>query len=324
MAAIAKELKAPVGTKYDKDLSVPQPDADDIFEKAVLLVLSIQYGFGLKKKISKDAVQTEADEEWIEGYKKTLKSPEFDAIKTADAKLRAFVDTRCLPSLSKLFKSGIYPLPLELLPEVDDAIESHRLKRDLLIEKFLETYEQRCGEAKEGLGGLWSQKDYPSTQELRNGIELRAQYVTINTPTSLKGISQAIFQREAQKTEAMWKEAKDEIRNALRVQLQEMLDHMVDRLGGSIDGKTKKFRASMVDKYTDFLKTFSAKNIANDSELDEIVGKLKDISEGLDPEDLRKNDDYRTKLVEKFAEAKAHLDLMIVDKPSRMFSMEDE
>jgi hypothetical protein len=306
--------------------SIGLENSQDIFQKAVLLVLSFQYGFGLKKKVSKDFIQTEAEEGWVEGYKKTLKSPEFEAIKSSDQQLVAYIRTRCLPSLNTLFKSGIYPLPLELLSAVDEAIELHKVKRKDLVNKFLETYENCCEEAKSNLGSLWSQRDYPTIDELKKSLLITTRYVTINTPDSLKGISQSIFQREKEKTEAMWAEAREEMVQGLRVQLSEMLDYMVDKLGeGKTEtGRKKALHTSMLDKYKDFLSTFDAKNIADDKELGKIVQQLKDCSEGLDPDDLRKNEDFRSKMSEKFAEAKDALSSMIVDKPMRHFAVQEE
>lgn len=293
--------------------------AVDIFEKAVLLVLSLPYGFGVKKKAPDETISADAEEGWVESYKKTLQSPEFEAIKSADGKLRAYISGRCLPSLDKLFRSGVYPLPIDLIAEVDERLEAHKKARQRLIEAFINTYEDRCEEAREALGDLYCDSDYPSKDELRLNLNMRYQYITVNTPDSLKGISDSLFQREANKAEAMWPEAQEEMKVALRLQLQELLDHLVDRLKPAADGKAKVFRNSMMSNFGDFLSVFDAKNITNDSDLSALVEKLKDLAAGATPEDLRANADFRADMANSFEEIKQELDRMIIERPSRSF-----
>lgn len=305
---------------YEED-STPEID---IFEKAVLLVLSMPYGFGTKKKAPDETVQADAEDGWVESYKKTLQSPEFEAIKSADGKLRSYIQGRCLPSLDKLFRSGVYPLPVELIAEVDERLEAHKEIRQRLIDRFLDTYEERCDEAREALGDLYNDSDYPSKDELRLNLNMRYQYITINTPESLKGISDTIFQRECDKAETMWSEARDEMRAALRAQLQELLNHLVDRLRPSADGKAKIFRNSMMSNFGDFLSVFDAKNISDDQELAALVDKLKGLSADVTPENLRANADFRADIATSFEDIKTELDQMIINKPGRSFiSCED-
>jgi hypothetical protein len=302
----------------------PPIETGDLFKKAVLLVLTFCYGFGIKRRVKDDAVQTEAEDGWVEGYKKTLKSAEFEAIKSADGKLMAYIKTRCLPSLDKLLKSGIYPLPLELVSEVDEAIEHHKVKRMGLVEGFLDVYETRCEEAKEALGDLWSQRDYPSTDELRESLDLRTQYIAIDAPAALKGISQSLFQRERNKTESMWSELREESKKALRGQALEFVNYALDRLVPSVDGKKKVFRESTLEKFDDFVNTFSARNIANDSELATVIADIKEVMNGVGIDDLKKDGTIRQVITEKFTEAKNQMGKLMIEEPTRRFSLEEE
>ncbi len=314
---------------------IQSEDQGDIFDKCVLLMLSFSYGFGLKRKIKKteeaeaeteeilDEEAADADKDWVESYKKTLQSKEFEAIKSADGKFKSYVDTRCLPTLNKLFQSGIYPLPIDLVADVDEAIESHKVRRQELVEAFLETYPERIKEAQEALGTLYSVRDYPSVEELRATLKIKTRYITIGTPDSLKSISQSLFQREKAKTKARWSEVNDVVTQALRVQAKDLLDHMVERLTPDADGKAKTFRGTMIDKMDDFLKTFESRNIGSDEELNEAIQQIRQITSGVDTKDLRTNGDVRTSTVKSLEEVKAKLDVLVTLKPSRMFSMDE-
>jgi hypothetical protein len=171
---------------------------------------------------------------------------------------------------------------------------------------------------------LFNTADYPSKDELRLNLAMRTQYITIDTPESLKGISDSIFKREAGKAEAMWLEAREEMKQALRLQLKELLDHLVDRLQPKADGKAKIFRNSMVANFEDFLGVFEAKNISNDEDLSKLVSKLRDITQGVTAENLRSDVDFKTDITRKFEEVKLELDTMLIDAPSRRFTLEEE
>ncbi len=306
----------------------------NLFEKAVLLVLSTPYGMGLKRKIKEANVKVDTgnpDIEWIEGTKKTLKSKELEAVKSADGKFKNFLESRCvvtrpgsMASVPKLFKHGIYAVPLDCFEEVDDAIEAHKIRRVDLIEEFLRTYDERCKEAKEALGNLYSDSDYPTVEWLRAKMQLSSQYIMIGAPSSLRGINSAIFKREADKAQVVWADFMEEAQDAMRVSLQELVDHAVDQLTPGPDGKKKRFYGSTVEKLDDFFATFNARNISNDTQLAGIVDNLRDITSGIDPDDLRKQEDLRIGLSAKLSEAKVVLDTMVSEKPSRMFVMEDD
>ena len=111
---------------------------------------------------------------------------------------------------------------------------------------------------------------------------------------------------------------------ALRNQLKELLDHLVDRLRPSVDGKAMVFRNSMMANFGDFLSVFDAKNISDDKDLAALVEKLRGLSEGVTPENLRSNADFRSDIATRFEEIKAELDQMIVNKPTRSFLQEED
>jgi hypothetical protein len=141
---------------------------------------------------------------------------------------------------------------------------------------------------------------------------MRWSYFTFQTPEKLKSISASLFQQEQEKAATTWKEATDEVRQALRAGFGELVAHMTDRLTGD-----KIFRNSLVENFADFLETFQARNITNDEELQSLVGKARQMLDGVNPDDLRKQEGLKDTIAAGMGKINSQLDSMIVNRPKR-------
>ena len=295
----------------------------NIFDKAVLMRLELPLEMGLKRKANNVTIQTTANEGWIDSNKTILQSPEFDKLKSEDGHVKSYIRKRCLASVSSMFAAGFYPLPITLFESVDTSIENYRPIRQGLIEDFLSTYDRRVEEARSALKDLFNPLDYPLVEELRSGMQLKVRYITISTPEGLKGISQEVFRREQAKTREMWQEAQSAMSFGLREQCKALVDHMVERLTSSPDGKPKVFRNSLVDNLQEFIGLFNDLNIAGDKDLEVLVEQLSQLTKGVDPDVLRKKEDVRVSTAAGFLKIQEKLDTMIVERPSRMFVVDE-
>jgi hypothetical protein len=302
------------------DNSNPLPSGSSIMDNAVCFNLKLS-SLHTRRKINNSAVKTDADKDMIHVAKDILDSPELRAVGVLDTEIRMYLYSRALPSL---FRHGIYLLPLELVPEVDARMNEMSAKRDALVEKFCDTYPDKKEEAERRLAGLFDPTDYPPVRELRRSFSMQTSYMVFATPSSLKGISNGFFQREKAKAEKMWTEAAEEIRTALREAMAGLVEHLTERLSGSKDGKPKIFRDTLIAKMEDFLTTFKARNLSKDTELDALVEKARQLVKGVDAGQLRENDKLRTSVRKGFAEIKTNLDKMLVDKPKRKISFDDD
>ena len=148
-------------------------------------------------------------------------------------------------------------------------------------------------EALKRLNGLANANDYLDADDAASRFGLRWSYLTFATPDSLKNLKSGLFEREKAKIEKMVAEATEEIRLVLREQMRALVKRMVTQLTPSVDGKRKKIYDSLTGNVEDFLETFSARNLADDSELQGLVTKARDVLRGIDPEILRNEDDTR-------------------------------
>src|SRR5262249_55420521 len=133
-----------------------------------------------------------------------------------------------------------------------------------------------------------------------------------------------IFQKAQEQFSAECAELYGEVRNALRAAFNGLVSHIVDRLGyedeGNRGGKKKIFSDSMVEKMEDFLKTFEARNLSNDTDLKAIVEKARKAMKGVSADDLRNMDTIRSSVAMQFEALKKEMDKNIVIKSTRRFA----
>jgi len=289
--------------------TVPQID----LSKTTLLSLSFHLGIGRLKQ-TKLRVQTDADESLLRHQKKLLESPELDAVRSADSAMRRWVELKTVP-----FTEGISFLSLALLEEVMEELAAYEVKRQGLIDVFLAVYEAQVEAARKSLGGLFRSADYPSRLTVAVGFAFNYRIVAISVPERLAAINSRLFKRETEKYAKQMEQAAAEARTLLRVTIAETVDHLVDVLTPTSDGKRKKFFASSVEHVQEFLNTFNFRDITDDAALQVEVLKLKGIMHGVTPEKVKESDNLKAKLQSSFAEASKTLATLVETAPARRF-----
>jgi hypothetical protein len=299
---------------------VPLPmNNHGIFDRAICLSLTVGC-LGTRRKVPATSVQVEADRDMLHVSKAILESKELDAIKTLDGELRTWLGTRALPSP---FRRGTYLVPIALVEEVDGKIGEYQEKRAGLVARFLAAYDASVEDAKKRLNGLFDVSDYPGAEKVRAAFYVDVRYLAFGVPEKLEGIRKDIFEREKAKAEASWKEASEEVRQALRAGLADLADHLVERLQGNGDGKPKVFRDTLVENMTDYLDLFDPRNVTDDTQLAQLVERCRNILDGVDADALRSSAAIRTKVRDGMTQVQGALDAMVIDRPARRIVLED-
>ena len=290
-----------------------------LFDRAVCLSLAMGC-LGTRRKVAATSIQVDADKDMLHVSKAILESEELDAIKTFDGEMRVWLAKRALPSP---FRRGTYLIPLDLVEQVDGKIVEYQEKRRFLTDAFLAAYDQSVESAKKRLNGLFNAADYPGADKVRAAFYVDVRYLAFGVPEKLEGIRKDLFEREKAKAETQWREASDEVRQALRAGLADVVDHMVERLQGNGDGKPKVFRDTLVENMSEYLELFDPRNITDDIQLAQLVGRCKNVLDGVDADALRASDAIRAKVKSGMQEVQAVLDTMVIDRPARRIVLED-
>lgn len=233
-------------------------------------------------------------------YNKILISKSaFRRVDRAYGQLRNFHYQATMPFLD----SGARVLVNTMFGSYDNRVQSMFIEIDDLVSEALTGWDYWVGEARDRLGPLFNDTDYPSVHEVRDCFYHRIAYSPM--PEAGHWISRI----EGPVLERLKRETETRERQIIGVMLQDiwrrMFDavaHMHERLegfavdsDGSVDGKI--FKDSLVKNLRELVKVLPDLNVVHDPEIDRMTRK---ISRGLatfDPETLRHDPIARTQAV---------------------------
>lgn len=296
-------------------------DASDLTEKSLFLRVSYGHLGNTKKVPGADILKTDADVALLRVSKALLESPELDAIKHHDNALRKWLSNVCLPFLDW---PGVLVVPKPLVQRVWDKLRDHREERHELVASFLSVYPSLIDKAKTALGTLWIENEYGTLEEVRKKFRFYWAIRTFETPTSLKEISEELYEEQKTAAKAQFSAAMEEITAVLRQTFFDMTEHLRDKLAPSADGKQKVLRESTISGLKDFLENFDLRNVTDDKALAEQVAKAKALLGDSDASTLRTSEEFRSKVFAGMAELTETLGGLVEDRPSRKFRLDED
>jgi hypothetical protein len=290
----------------------------NVMDKAIILKLEFHRP-GNQRKLKADQYTVDADKDMVHATKQLLDSDELKAVAKFDSETWNYVASRALPSTIK----GFWVMPVGLLEEVDGVLESRATKRGELVDVAVKAYPKLLAKAPELLRGVYDEADYPSADEFRRAFGFSWRYVSFGVPEQLEQIKADVFKREQDKAAKHWEQATEGMQALMRHDMAEMVDHMIDRLTPTEDGKVKVFRSSMIDNVHDFLTTFEARNITDDAQLQKLVAKARGLVDGVAHDTLKTDAEVRDKVRKGMSVIKTSLDKLVVIRPTRKIRFEE-
>ncbi len=263
-------------------------------------IVSIRTGrLGIRRKVDPDRVKlrrtlgqqiddedpTEPRGSMVSVSKTLIDCPEYDAITSADNKVRGKVAELALPLG---LRAGSYLIADGTIDQVDATIEEWRARRDsALVPSFLRVYDAAVRDAVRKLGDLGDIAEYPPVDVVKEAFRVRVSWSAWGTPARLRILSARIFAREQERSTRELHEAATEVRRGMRLALRDRIGHLIDVLTPDPEGKIRTFRDSTVEHLTSFLASFDARNIVGDTELAEIVAYVREKMQDVDARSLR-------------------------------------
>lgn len=264
--------------------------------------------------------------------KQLIVSKEFDAIKSFMGEIRTWIYANTVPSF---FKEGFQLVKLEGVETIErymrraiatgDTVAESVITLPKLVEAFLLVYPAQIEEARRTLEpvGQFNANDYPGIEQMRqmlaNGI--RWNWISFTVP---EGLPPELRQQETDKLERQFSDAGEQIKAALRVAFAELIKHMQERLTTGPGEKPKVFRDSAIGNIQEFINTFNQRNLLDDVELAQLVGKAREVLTGVTAQKLRQVDDVKKTVTTGLADITADLEKMLTDQPGRKFDLDDE
>ena len=182
-------------------------------------------------------------------------------------------------------------------------------------EQLNERFEELKVAARERLGRLFNPHDYPTS--LRGMFAVEWDFPSVEPPSYLAELNPALYEEECRRVAARFDEALTLAEEAFSTELAQLVAHLTERLSGSVDGKPKVFRDSVVTNLVEFFERFRQLNVRSNDELDGLVVQAQQLVQGIEPQALRDNRILRQTVAAELGELRDTLDQFLVDRPRR-------
>lgn len=255
--------------------------AENMFREAALLQLNATC-WQLDKKLPQSLLAELGNVDLLRG-RKLLLPPESTAnIKQVIGKARNYLRKIALPFPI----SGCVLAPRKLIPEIQEQLARLEKQYQSHVEDFLYWYPQTIREAKDLLGELFDECDYPTLGAIKSRFRFQWRYIVIG-PSVSRVLPPSIYKDEVAKFQNLMEQARQEAIAALRGEFVELVANIADKVSGAEDGKPKRLRDAAVENLRDFLDSFADRNLFEDEQLAQLVSQCKAIISGTDANAIR-------------------------------------
>jgi hypothetical protein len=291
------------------------------FEHSICLSVSL-HNFGVTRKVSPELVETDADRKLLRVSKTIYASNSMEQIKELYGGIRSHLQTYTI--VGAMFRSGIYVTPYDHVTIVEEYLKQKMEALEFWKYQLSEEYEIIQGQFQEKLGSLYRDSDYPSVDQMNGKIFIEYQWLALDVPGALRYINNGIWQSEQEKARARVQVIAENIEQIMTASLQELVDHLVERLTDTDDGKRKKFATNMVDKAREFFTTFRAKNLTGAESLNDLAEQGLSILDGVNLDQLKDQTALREHVRDQFKAIQSNMSAMITVAPRRALRLHDE
>jgi len=231
--------------------------------------------------------------------------------------------TRIKGRVTKYWKAHSLPFPEagirlirhDQINTFDSLLGGFRSELNDAVEDLEQHYYEMRTAARVRLGSLYNASDYPVTLVGAFGIE--HSFPAIEAPDYLRQLNPQVYQQECDRVQAQFSEAVSMAEQMFFEQLAGLVDHLVDRVSGTDDGRPKTFRDSTIDNLNEFFDRFRQLNIGGNDELQQLVNRAQNIVRGVEPQQLRDNQSLRQHVATQMSTVQASLDGLLIDRPRR-------
>ena len=243
-----------------------------IFQKACLIQLSSSIWQGTRMLEQGIVEKLGKNSDWVKA-RKFLINPEYlGPLKTTVHQARNRVQKFALPFPI----TSLYLVPKEMLSRIDSILEHYKQEFWAKVGEFQLQYEVAKEEARDVLGPLFSETDYP--EEVSQKFNFEWRFLTLDVPGKASVLPPEVYEREKQKFLNMMEDTRELAMMALRQEFADIVHHLTERLTPE-NGKPKALKSSMFNKLTEFLNGFSSRNLFEDDKLMELANQAREVME---------------------------------------------
>lgn len=218
-------------------------------------------------------------------------------------------------------EDGIRLIRTDRIEEFEHQMASFVSAMNEAVDELDYHLEEIKDRARHDLGELYNEADYP--ESVKPLFKITYSYPSVKPDERLLKLNPELYERESQKIAAKFAEAVELAESAFAEKMAEMVERLLETLVGEKDGKPKKFYASAVTNIQDFVKSFKQLSVGSNAQLEQCVEKLKLLTDGVAPEQVKKNSTLRSFYTEQFGAVQKELEAAMVLLPKRKFRDSD-
>lgn len=186
---------------------------------------------------------------------------------------------------------GVRLLRKNNIPKLEEELAKLKAQLHDAVAALDEDYDTIRAQAREQLGQLFNEADYPGS--LAGQFCMSWDYPAVEVPSYLAELSPELYERERQRVAAQFDEAVRLAEQAFTDEFAKLVENLGERLTPDEQGKPKMLRTSTVENLRDFFTKFESMSLRSNPGLDDLVTKAKNLMEGRSAQDLRDNDALR-------------------------------
>jgi hypothetical protein len=274
--------------------------------------------FGVRKALTTEqrnqaAESFGAESDFLSARKKLLdtKHPAYREVTAIKGKMMAYHKSVSLP----FPEPGMRLLRRDRLDAFQHQMEDFREELQDAVLRLQDRYQELKDSARQRLGHLFSEADYPASLEGLFAVEW--DFPNVEPPGYLMQLSPELFEQEKQRVAGRFQEAVQLAEQAFVGEFAKLVSHLTERLSSAPGGDKKVFRDSAISNLVEFFGRFKDLSVGSNEQLETLVGQAQRLVQGVEPNDLRVNDRLRQQIATQLSRVQSSLDGMLVDQPRR-------
>ena len=289
---------------------------DSIFEKACLLQLTTSVWSASKSVDPVILKELGEHSEWLKGRKNLINPELIGQVRTAAHQARHRIKQYSLPFPIM----SIQLVPKKYIGTVEEILQNQQEKFLDRIEEFIGIYSEAREEAKQALGDLFNETDYPI--DIRKKFKFSWQFLALQVPSKTTILSPEIYEREKDRFESLMRETRELCQQALRTEFTDLLHELTEKLSTDADKSKKIVSNSMFNKLNEFFGELETRNIFEDQELLELADSAKQLIANVTPYNLKYNNQVKDQIRSEMQNLQHALERSIIDLPRRAIRMD--
>ena len=210
---------------------------------------------------------------------------------------------------------GVRLLRQDGVGRFDERMAEFRHELTEAVQALDEHYAQLKAAARERLGSLYSETDYPPT--LLGLFDVEWSYPSVEPPEYLMRLSPHLYQQERERMAQRFDEAVRLAEEAFTGEFSRLVAHLTERLAAAPGGERKVFRDSAIGNLREFFERFRSLSVRSSADLDRLVEAAQGALAGVDPQAVRDSEALRRQVSAQLSSVQTALDQMVVDQPRR-------